>query len=379
MKTIRWGMIGCGDVAEVKSGPGLYKADRSTLVAVMRRNGALAADFARRHGVARWHDDAEAIIGAPDIDAVYIATLTDTHRDYTVRCAAAGKAVYVEKPMAMSHGQCREMIDACRKAGVPLWVAYYRRALPRCLAVRDLIAEGAIGPVRMVITRQFQRLPSRESIAAGLPWRIDPALSGGGFFFEAVCHTFDLLDFLFGAVEEVRGFAANQAGAYPPEDIVSASYRFASGVHGSGAWCFSADVDDEYNEIVGAHGRIRFSTFAPSPIVLTRGSVTREVAVADPPHVQQPLIQSIVDEMNGHGRCPSTGASAARTAWVLDCLLNEFRIASASATGAASRAGTGAAPQEATAGPPQPVPRAAPGKAPTLTIARRASRRDSDA
>lgn len=116
MKTIRWGMIGCGDVAEVKSGPGLYKADHSSLVAVMRRNGALAADYARRHGVAHWTDDAEAIIQAPDIDAVYIATLTDSHRDYTLRCARAGKAVYVEKPMAMRHAECVEMIGACRDA-----------------------------------------------------------------------------------------------------------------------------------------------------------------------------------------------------------------------------------------------------------------------
>ena len=124
MKTIRWGMIGCGDVAEVKSGPGFYKADHSSLVAVMRRNGALAADYARRHSVARWSDDAESIIQAADIDAVYIATLTDSHREYTLRCAHAGKPVYVEKPMAMRHAECLEMIEACRDAAVPLWVGY---------------------------------------------------------------------------------------------------------------------------------------------------------------------------------------------------------------------------------------------------------------
>ena len=105
MKTIRWGMIGCGDVAEVKSGPGFYRADNSTLVAVMRRNGTLAEDYARRHKVPRWHDDADAIIKADDIDAVYIATLTDTHLDYALRSAKAGKPIYVEKPMAMDHAQ----------------------------------------------------------------------------------------------------------------------------------------------------------------------------------------------------------------------------------------------------------------------------------
>jgi predicted dehydrogenase len=329
MKTIRWGMIGCGDVAEIKSGPGFYKAANSTLVAVMRRNGRLAEDFARRHGVPRWHDDADAIIKAPDIDAVYVATLTNSHREYTLRCAAAGKPVYVEKPMAMDHPQCVEMVDACREARVPLWVGYYRRALPRFLAVRDLVASGAIGAVRTVVTRQFTCLPPSEVLSRPtLPWRIDASLSGGGFFFEMVCHTFDILDFLFGPIESVRGFADNQARAYPPEDIVTASYRFASGVYGSGTWCFAADFDEEFNEIVGANGRLRFSTFAPVPIVVTRGDRVEEIPVGDPPHVHQPMIQSIVDELNGVGRCASTGDSAVRTAWVLDQLLAEFRARS---------------------------------------------------
>jgi 1,5-anhydro-D-fructose reductase (1,5-anhydro-D-mannitol-forming) len=323
MKTIRWGMIGCGDVAEIKSGPGFYKADHSRLAAVMRRNGRLASDYARRHDVPRWHDDADAIIDDPEIDAVYIATLTDSHRDYTLRCARAGKPVYVEKPMAMNHAECVEMIAACRAARVPLWVGYYRRALPRFLKVRTLIEDGAIGEVRLVVSRQLQRLPA---LAAGeLPWRINPALSGGGFFFEAACHTFDFLDFLFGPIREVRAFAGNQAGAWSPEDVVAATYHFQSGVFGSGTWCYAADTDEEMNEIVGAKGRIQFSTSMPVPIRLLRGDTVETFALPDPPHVHQPLIQTIVDEQNGIGRCPSTGETAARTAWVMDQILAEFR------------------------------------------------------
>jgi len=330
MKTIRWGMIGCGDVTEKKSGPGFAKAAHSQLVAVMRRNGALAADYARRHGVARWHDDAAAIIGAPDIDAVYIATLTDSHREYTLRCAAAGKPVYVEKPMGMNHAECLDMIAACRVARVPLWVGYYRRALPRFLAVRDLLAKGAIGSVRMVVSRQFQRLPGAEAFAGGaVPWRVNPLLSGGGFFFESACHTLDFLDFVFGPVREVRGFAANQAGAYRPEDTVAATYRFASGVQGSGIWCYAADFDEEYNEIIGATGRIRFSTSAPVPIRIIRGDTVEELPLGDPEHVHQPLIQTIVDELNGNGKCESTGESGARTAQVMDAILSEYRAQSA--------------------------------------------------
>ena len=329
MKTVRWGMIGCGDVTEKKSGPGFGKATHSELVAVMRRNGALAADYARRHGVARWHDDADAIIRAPDIDAVYIATLTDTHCDYTLRCAAAGKPVYVEKPMGMNHAECLAMIGACRAASVPLWVGYYRRALPRFLAVRDLIAADAIGKVRLVTSRQLQRPPGVDQFAEGaVPWRVNPELSGGGFFFEGACHTFDFLDYLFGPIAEVRAFAGNQAGAYKPEDIVTATYRFASGVFGSGVWCYTADVDEEYNEIVGAKGRIRFSTSQPVPIRIFRGDAVEELPVADPEHVHQPLIQTIVDDLNGGGKCASTGESAARTAQVMEAILADLRAPS---------------------------------------------------
>jgi len=337
VKTIRWGLIGCGEVAETKSGPGFSRAVHSQLIAVADRNPKRAEEFALRHGVPRWHDDADAIIHAPDVDIVYAATMTESHRDFVLRCAAAGKPVLTEKPMAMNHADCLGMIAACRNARVPLWVAYYRRALPRFLKVRELVQGGAIGDVRMVITRHFQRIPSPEEMRGPFwGWRLDPARSGGGIFFEAVGHTLDILDFILGPIETVRAFAGNQAGAYPPEDVVTVACRFASGVFGSGAWCFTADCDDEHNEIVGSKGRIAFSTFPPLsppggrppvPIRLMRGSTVEEFPVADPPYVHQPLIQTIVDEMNGLGRCPSTGETAARTARVIEDCLAEFNAA----------------------------------------------------
>jgi 1,5-anhydro-D-fructose reductase (1,5-anhydro-D-mannitol-forming) len=334
MKNIRWGMIGCGEVAETKSGPALYKARSSQLTMVADRNAARAEDFARRHGIARWHTEAEAVIRAPDVDIVYAATMTESHRDLVLRCAAAGKAVLTEKPMAMSHADCLAMIAACGKARVPLWVAYYRRCLPRFLKVRELVQEGTIGEVRMVVIRHFQRIPTPEAMRGGFwGWRLDPARSGGGIFFEAVAHTLDILDFILGPIESARAFADNQAGVYPPEDVVTAVFRFASGAYGSGAWCFSADCDEEHNEIVGSAGRISFSTFPPLappagrpavPIRLLRGDALEEFPIADPPYVHQPLVQTIVDEMNGQGRCPSTGETAARTARVIDDCLAEF-------------------------------------------------------
>lgn len=334
MRTIRWGMIGCGEVARMKSGPALWLAGHSTLAAVFDRNRERAEDFARLRPGVRAEGDADSLIHAPDVDVVYVATRTDSHADYALRCAAAGKAVLVEKPMAMSHAEAQRMSDACRDANVPMWIAFYRRALPRFIAIRNLVRAGAIGEVRMTISRHFHRIPEPAQLEGPFwGWRLDPKRSGGGIFFEAVGHTLDILDFIVGPVASMRAYADNQAGAYPPEDVVSASWRYESGAYGSGAWCFATDIDDEENEIVGSTGRIRFSTFPPlsspagrppAPIRILRGDTVEEIPIADPPYVHQPLVQSIVDELNGQGRCESTPESAMRTMRVIDEALAEF-------------------------------------------------------
>ena len=149
MKNIGWGIIGCGDVCEVKSGPAFQKANGSSLVAVMRRNFELAKDFAKRHGVERYYSNAEDLIHDPAVTAVYVATPPCHHKEFVLMAAQAKKAVYVEKPMAMNYKECNEMIEACKTGGVPLWVAYYRRALPRFLKIKEWLDQKIIGEVLM--------------------------------------------------------------------------------------------------------------------------------------------------------------------------------------------------------------------------------------
>lgn len=320
MQEIRWGIIGCGEVTEVKSGPGFQKAEGSRLVAVMRRNGALAADYAARHGVPKWYDDADRLIADTEVDAVYIATPPSTHKDYVLRCAAAGKPVLVEKPMAMSYAECVFMNEACASAGVPLYVAYYRRCLPRFLKVKALIDSGAIGTVRMVSTR-FHRPPLDRDSDPSQFWRIDPALAGGGHFVDMAGHVLDFLDYALGPISEVTGIAGNQAGLYAAEDIVSGIFRFASGVQGTGQWCFSVGEQLDLTEILGTQGSVRFSAFDESPIKLYADGKTETFAIANPPHVHQPYIQTVVDSLLGKGSSPSDGISGARASWVMDKLL----------------------------------------------------------
>jgi predicted dehydrogenase len=323
MKTIRWGMIGCGNVTEVKSGPGLQKATNSALVAVMRRNGALAQDYAARHNVLKWYTDAQALIDDPEVDAVYIATPPNAHKAYTLAVAKAGKPVYVEKPMALNFAECQAMIDACQQANVPLWVAYYRRRLPRFLKVKELIETGAIGAPRTVTVTFYRKW--RPAEPHNLPWRVLPEIAGGGLFVDLAAHTLDYLDYFLGPIQSVQGYATNQAGYYPAEDVVAGSFVFASGVYGTGIWSFSSYTNLDQTEIVGDKGKLTFTSFTTDPIVLTTADGVTEFPIDNPPHIQQPLIQTIVDELNGVGQCPSTGESGARTSWVMDQMLVSWR------------------------------------------------------
>jgi predicted dehydrogenase len=324
MRVIRWGIIGCGNVTEVKSGPGFQKATGSSLVAVMRRNADLAKDYARRHGVPRWYDDAQALIADAEVDAVYIATPPAFHKEYTLLAARAGKPVYVEKPMALNFDECRTMIQACRNARVPLFVAYYRRTLPRFLKMKELIEAGAIGEVRFVTVTFYQPPAPEDMNPEALPWRVLPQLAGGGRFVDLASHKLDFLDYALGPIRRVSGFAANQAGLYPAEDIVTGAFAFESGVQGAGTWCFSSFDHVDSTEIVGSEGKIAYSTFDTRPVTLTTSKGRWDFPIENPPHIQQPLIQSVVDELNGNGTCPSTGETAARTSWVMDQMLRGY-------------------------------------------------------
>jgi predicted dehydrogenase len=322
MKQIRWGMIGCGDVTEIKSGPAFRKINGSSLQAVMSRNGERAHDYARRHGVPTWYDNAEALIHDPQVDAVYIATPPNVHKSYTLQCAAAGKPVYVEKPMALNYGECRAMIDACNDAKVPLFVAYYRRSLPAFLKIKELIDQGTIGEIRAVNLRLFQCGMTDNLRENPLPWRLQPDIAGGGLFVDLGSHMLDFLDYVLGPISAVQGFAANLSGHYAAEDVVSAAFRFDSGVHGSGLWCFNAATELDQTDIVGSKGRITYSTFQKNPVQLETDAGIKNLSFENPAHIQQPLIQTVVDALQGKGSCPSTGESGARTSWVIEQVLS---------------------------------------------------------
>jgi predicted dehydrogenase len=323
MERIRWGIIGCGDVTEKKSGPGFQKARGSELVAVMRRNGNLAEDYARRHNVPKWYDKAESLINDKDVDAVYIATPPSSHKEYALAVARAGKPVYVEKPMALNYAECLEIIQACEKANVPLFSAFYRRALPRFLKIKTLLDEGQIGSVRGVNLRLYQP-PLAQDREGTNHWRVNPSIAGGGYFVDLGAHMIDLLQYMVGPIVSAIGFSSNQAKLYKAEDTVSATFTFENGAHGVGLWSFSASENLDSTEIIGSRGKITYSTFLELPIMLEIDGTVNRFDIPHPEHVQQPLIQNIVDELLGLGKSPSTGRTGAMTSWVMDRMLGRL-------------------------------------------------------
>lgn len=322
---INWGIIGCGNVTEVKSGPAFNKVKDSKLVAVMRRNKALAEDYASRHNVPKVYSKASDLINDKEINAVYIATPPGNHAEYAIEVIKAGKPVYIEKPMAVNNSECVRINKAAEKYNVPVFVAYYRRALPGFLLVKDLIEKGNIGKV-LFVQMQLFKSPSKDEKNGKLPWRVDPEISGGGHFFDLGSHQLDWLDYVFGPVQNIKSIALNQSGLYKAEDFVTAAFTFKDNISGTATWSFSVPLSSGRDtiEIIGEKGSINFSTFSFIPIVLENENGRQEFINERPEHVQYYLIDKIVQSLNGTGISPSTGISAARTSWVMEEIVNEY-------------------------------------------------------
>ncbi len=335
MHRVCWGMIGCGDVTEVKSGPAFQKARDSSLVAVMRRDRAKAADYARRHGVPRSYDSADDLIGDPDVSAVYIATPPSSHCELALKVAASGRPCLVEKPMAADYGECVRMVEAFRERRVPLYVAYYRRALPKFRAARELLRGGAIGKPTSVHVFHYERLAVGEAAQA---WRVDPAIAGAGFFLDLASHGIDLLDFLLGPVSIAAGEAVNSGGTYAAEDVTAAHFRFESGVVGTGVWNFNAAYAANGMVITGSAGELRLPVFTDAGLVVVRDTNEETIPFRNPPHIHQPFVQTVVDELLGRGTCESTGESGARASWVMDRCLEGYYSRDGQPPGAGARA-----------------------------------------
>ena len=320
MEEIRWGIIGCGDVAERKSGPAFQQVAGSRLVAVMRRDAEKAADFAARHQVPKWYSQAEDLIRDPDINAVYVATPPASHEAYAIAALAAGKHVYLEKPMALDSDGARRIAEKAKESTGKLVIAHYRRALPAFRKVKELLDGGEIGQPLLVDVRLLQPATPGLVAATETNWRTDPAISGGGLFHDLAPHQLDLMLLYFGAVQRATGFSANQAKVTEADDFVSGLIQFENGVNFRGLWGFNVPPEQALDscEIIGTKGKIKFPFFGEAEVALWQDGKREVFRFENPKYVQRPMIEKVTGYFLGKNPNPCPAAEAVEGMRLID-------------------------------------------------------------
>jgi predicted dehydrogenase len=310
MEKIKWGIIGCGDVTEKKSGPAFNKVSNSSLVAVMRRNADKAKDYAQRHSVPKWYTSADDLINDPEVNAVYIATPPSSHEKYCIAAINAGKPVYAEKPMSLNSKEALRMVEAAADKNVKLVVAHYRRQQPFFKKIKQLIEDKVIGDVHLVQLQYLKKaLTASELQDERIAWRVDPSIAGGGLFHDLAPHQLDLMHYFFGDALLVNGVATNNAGLYLADDTVAGNILFKNGVIFSGIWSFSLESagEKDWCEISGTKGKIAFPVFDGRTITVTINDKTELITVNALQHVQLPMITAVVEYFSGTAENPCSG------------------------------------------------------------------------
>lgn len=324
MKKIKWGIIGCGDVAEVKSGPAFQETCNSELVAVMRRNGEKAKEFATRHKVPVWYDSAESLLKDPEVNAVYIATPPSTHLELALKALETGKDIYLEKPMALNYAEAEEIVKALKSSSSKLTIAHYRRQLPVFQKIKNLLDSNIIGDVHFADVKILQS--AKPSVVAETEenWRVEPSISGGGYFHDLAPHHLDLMYWYFGEVEEVKGLSANQAKRYAAADFVIAMISFKNDIHFNGVWSFNVSEKESMDscKIYGSKGSLEFSFFGDQ-ILLTNQDGENKFYFEIIPHVQQPMIEASVNYFMDKGPNPCTAEEGLSIMKIMDQIVGK--------------------------------------------------------
>lgn len=303
---LRWGIIGCGAVCEVKSGPAFSRIQHSSLRAVMRRDAAKAADYAKRHHVPRFYTDARQLIDDPEINAIYVATPPAQHEEFAIRAMAAGKPVYVEKPLALDAASAARMREASSRYQVPAVGAYYRRALPLFNHVKSLLLRNEIGKIKLIAIATLRSKIRNSSTQAQDDWRVNPALSGGGLFHDLAPHQLDLMCWFFGEPLWTNGKSFNQDKVGPAPDVTTLDAVFPSDILLRGTWAFHVheSAARESCEIIGDQGKLVFSFFPGVTLEIVKGADKQVIGFANPATIQQPMIEKVVACFRGEGENP---------------------------------------------------------------------------
>ncbi len=308
MEKICWGIIGCGNVTEVKSGPAFNKVEHSSLMAVSRRDPDKLADYVKRHHIPLSFTNALDLIQSEKINAIYIATPPDVREAYAIEAMQLGKPVYLEKPMALNLAACKRLKSVSEKLGIKLSVAHYRRNLPLFMGVKNILEQGDIGAVKEVQITMLKKTDKAAKDPSN--WRVDPSIAGGGYFYDLAPHQIDLVFYFFGKPKSFSGISTNKAGLYKAEDFVQGTIELENGIVCKGLWDFSINGEekDEFL-IIGEKGTIRFPVFGLFIEVESNGQV-KTIPFEAPKHNQQNHIQAVVNYFLDKGENPCSAEDA---------------------------------------------------------------------
>jgi predicted dehydrogenase len=308
MEKICWGIIGCGNVTEVKSGPAFNKVEHSSLMAVSRRDPDKLADYVKRHDIPLSFTNALDLIQSEKINALYIATPPNVREAYAIEAMQLGKPVYLEKPMALNLAACKRLKAVSEKLGIKLSVAHYRRNLPLFMEVKNILEQGDIGAIKEVQITMLKKTDKAAKDPSN--WRVDPSIAGGGYFYDLAPHQIDLVFYFFGKPKSFSGISTNKAGLYKAEDFVQGTIELENGIVCKGLWDFSINGEekDEFL-IIGEKGTIRFPVFGLFIEVESNGQV-KTIPFEAPKHNQQNHIQAVVNYFLGKGENPCSAEDA---------------------------------------------------------------------
>ena len=319
MKTIQWGFIGCGDVTEIKSGPAFRNVKHSKLVCVMRRNAEKAKDYAERHNVPFWYDNADDLLNHKGINAIYIATPPASHLEYALKALKLDKNVYLEKPMALNANEAKDICEALKLSKGKLTVAHYRRKLPMFLKVKNLIESGAIGEIRCVDLNLMQPINTDMITVTEDNWRANKKISGGGYFHDLAPHQLDLIYYFFGDYKKAKGYALNQSNSHDAEDVVNGIIQLKNGIQCRGLWAFNVNEASSKDElkIFGSLGEIKISIFG-NQIEITKNGVVELLKFKHPENIQHPMIEATVNYFLGKQDNPCSAHEGLRVMEIID-------------------------------------------------------------
>jgi predicted dehydrogenase len=289
---LRWGLIGCGDIAHRMVAPALRAATDSDLLAVSRADAGRLAAFAAAHRVertyARWQD----LVHDADITAVYVATPPDVHCVQTVAAAEAGKPVLCEKPMALTVGECQRMIDACHGNRVTLGIAYYRGFFPAVRRAQAILSSGEIG--RPVIAHIMLFSPFDPTHDHPRGWLGDRARAGGGPMMDMGCHRIEMLLRLFGPVRDVSSWVGRLRIDRDIDDTGTALFDFRSGVHATLSVSWTPSERRDSVEIFATSGTISIPALGTGTMIVRTEAGERTEHHPSIPNHHLPLVDDFI-------------------------------------------------------------------------------------